>query len=113
MKKSLGKHPEGWHAWIDAGGVPLLFHIFSWKYKKRRNEVSSWTHTDDDCHKRSPFCGLKRRYLTLVFQCSYFRVFVLYYSDAGFIAIVILQDYVEWCPLQVRRFKKTELLIQE
>jgi len=50
--------------------------------------VSSWTHTSDDCQKRSPICGLKGRYLTLVFQSSYFHVFVLYNSDAGFVTIV-------------------------
>jgi len=50
--------------------------------------VSSWTHTVDGCHKRSPFCGLKRRYLMFAFQSSHFRVFVLYNSDAGFVAIV-------------------------
>jgi len=50
-------------------------------------EVSSWTRTVD-CQKRSPFCGLDRRYLTLAFQSLYFRVFVMYNSDAGFVAIV-------------------------
>jgi hypothetical protein len=52
--------------------------------------VSSWTHTGDDCHKGSPFCGLKRSYLTLAFQYlySYFRAFVLHNSDAGFVAVV-------------------------
>ena len=50
--------------------------------------MSSWTHTRDDCHKRSPFCGLKRRYLTLVFQYKHFSMSVLYNNDAGFVAIV-------------------------
>jgi len=50
--------------------------------------VSSWTHTRDDCHRRSPFCGLNRRYLTLASQSQYFCVFVLYSSDAGFVAVV-------------------------
>ena len=75
--------------------------------------MSSWTHTVDDCHKRSPFCGLKRRYLTLAFQFYNFRVFVLYNSDAGFVAII------KSCRIMFNgvhcRFvdKKTELPIQE
>jgi len=50
--------------------------------------MSSWSHTVDDCHKGSPFCRLNRRNLTLAFQSQYFRVFVLYNSDAGFVEIV-------------------------
>jgi len=50
--------------------------------------VSSWTHTGDECRKRSPICELKRRYLTLAFQSSYFHVFVLYNSDAAVVTIV-------------------------
>jgi len=50
--------------------------------------VSSWTNLGDECHKRSPICGLKRRYLTLAVQSSYFHVFVLYNSDSVFVTIV-------------------------
>jgi len=50
--------------------------------------VSIWNHSVDNCHKRSPFCGLNKRYLTLAFQSLYFYVFVLYNSDAGFVAVV-------------------------
>jgi len=70
--------------------------------------------SSDDCHRRSPFCGLKRRYLKLSFQSLYFRVFVLHNSDAGFVAIVkscrIMFNGVH-CRLVV--LKKTELQIQE
>ena len=70
--------------------------------------MSSWTQTVADCHKRSPICGLTRRYLTLVFQSQYFRVFALYYSDAGFVAIVkscrIVWNGVLY--IRVRRFKR-------
>jgi len=76
--------------------------------------VSSWTHTGDDCHKRSPFCVLKRSYLTLSFQSYYFHVFVLHNSDTRSIAVV------KFCRIMLNgvhcRFvdlKKTELLIQE
>ena len=75
-----------WSRWFAIH--QFLFHIFFLEIHVQRNEVSSWTHTGDDCHKKSPFCGLKRRYLTLAFQSLYFRVFVLYNSDAGFVAIV-------------------------
>jgi len=47
--------------------------------------MSGWTHSVDDRHKRSPFCGLNRRYMTLAFQSNYFHVSVLYNSDAGFV----------------------------
>ena len=50
--------------------------------------MSSWTHTVDDCHKRSPLCSLNKRNLTLAFQSQYFRIFVLYNSDAGFVTTV-------------------------
>jgi hypothetical protein len=50
--------------------------------------VFCWTHTDDECHQRSLICGLNRRYLTIAFQSLYFRVFVLYKSDSGFVAIL-------------------------
>jgi len=50
--------------------------------------VSSWTHTDDDCHNRSLIGGSNRRFLTLAFRSLHFRVFVLHNSDDGFVAIV-------------------------
>ena len=76
--------------------------------------MSSWTHTGDECQKRSLICGFKRIYLTLAFQFSYFHVFVLYNSDAGCVTIVescrIMQNVVHSGFVDL---KKTELLIQD
>jgi hypothetical protein len=50
--------------------------------------VSSWNHTGDNCHKRSPFSRLKKIYLTLASQSYYFHEFGQNSSDTGFITVV-------------------------
>ena len=114
-KISFCIHPEGGNKWIDPGSVPFISSCFISFFGNTSNggmkfplgliqvmTVARDLHSVDWredmwCLPFSPnifmFCAVKQ-WCRFHLNCK------------------VLQDYVEWCPLWVRRFKKTELLVQ-
>jgi len=115
-KVSLCIHPEGWHAWLDPGGEPLISSSLTFFHGNTSNGgmKSPTGLIQGTTVTRDPRSADWREVIwRLPFSANIFVRLCCTILMPVSSQFKVLQDYVEWCPLLVRRFKKTEILFQE
>ena len=101
VKISLCMHPEGWHAWIDPGGVPFISSFFSCLLGNTNKGgmkcplglIQVTTVTRDPRYADWTEDNWRLPFNPNTFVCLCYTVVMPVFSRKW----KVLQDYVEWC----------------